>query len=341
MGDLALIGLGALVCKEFILDREMVTLTDLRNIDELRQACADVVKSAQANPDYAPWGKDLRKFLAEVRAADLHTRASEEFQRKIWDDNPVASVGMGQISVDAAIANSEFRGWLAEQSRKLLPEAPESRAAALDTLYEELKQKISRYTDRMPLLKTYRVLAGFFPSDFTTVSSIGKLRDLHSAMFGNRGGRGPSCHANILRRLREAIGPAGDDLDTVVDRMRLPWLLFTHYVAQTGEERTESLKGMPGKESLVPLPAARRRKGLTGITGGRQALLNILEFCRDGAAREDLKDHIKTVSPRLKDVSITTQIHIIASELNCLKSDGDRFVLRGTDGLARDQNSRC
>ena len=305
----------------------MVSLANLSNLDELRQACADVLKIEQATPNYTSWGEELREFLAEVRDADLQTRTSEEFQRKIWDDNPVTSVGMGQISVDAAIADPDFRSWLAERSMARLPDASEPRATALDTFSDELKQRMGRYTDRMPRLKIYRVLAGFFPSDFTTLSHSSKLRQLHSSMFGNRGGSGPSCHANILLRLRETIGPAGDDLDAVVDRMRLPWLLFTHYVAPSDEERTESPEGPPGEGSLVPLPAARRRKGLTGISGGRQALLNILEFCRDGTTREDLKGHIKTVSPRLKDISINTQIYVIASELNCLKADGDRFVL--------------
>ena len=305
----------------------MVTLTDLRKIDELKQACVDVVKSEQETQDYTSWGEELREFLAEVHDADLQTRTSEEFQRKIWEENPVSSVGMGQISVDAAIADPDFRRWLAERSMVRLPDAPELRAAALDKLFDELEQWMGRYTDRMPRLKIYRVLAGFFPSDFTTVSHVSKLRQLHSAMFGNRGGRGPSCHANILRRLNETIGPAGDDLDAVVDRMRLPWLLFTHYVAPSGGEITVSPEGEPGEEILVPLPAARRRKGLTNISGGRQALLNILEFCRDGAMREDLKSHIKTLSPRLKDISINAQINVIARELNCLMSDGDRFVL--------------
>ena len=305
----------------------MVTLTDLTNTDELRKACADVVKAEQADPDYVRWGNDLREFLAEVRGAGLQKRASEEFQRKIWTDNPVTGVGMGQVSVDAAIANPDFRSWLAERSLTRLPGASEARAAALDKLFDELEARLSRYTSRTPRLKIYRVLASFFPSDFTTVSHLSKLRQLHTVMFGNRGGKGPTCHANILRRLLETIEPVGDDPDAVVDRMRLPWLLFTHYVAPSGEERTEYPQGVPGEERLVPLPAARRRKGLTGVTDGRQALLNILEYCRDGATREDLKSHIKTVSPRLRDNSIATQINVIASELNCLKSDGDRLVL--------------
>ena len=103
--------------------------------------------------------------------------------------------------------------------------------------------------------------------------------------------------------------------------------LYQQRVAPSGDERTVAPHVLPGEERLVPLPAARRRKGLTGISGGRQALLNILEFCRDGVTREELVSHVKTVNPNLKESSIGTQINVIASEFNCLKSDGNRFVL--------------
>ena len=302
-------------------------MTDLKNLDELRQACADVVKTEQAEAYYETWGKELREFLAEVRDADLQTRMSVEFQHKIWDENPVTSVGMGTIPVDEAIADQDFRSWLAKRSLAPLPDTHERRSAELDKLFDELESRMGRYTDRMPRLKMYRVLAGFFPSDITTVSDDYKLRQLHSAMFGKGGGRGPTCHANILRRLHEAIGPTGDDLGDVVDRMRLPWLLYARYVGQSDDETKESPKGVLGKESLVPLPAARRWRGLTGITGGFQATLNILEFCRDGVPREDLTSYIRTISPTLKDVSINAQINVIARELNCLKLDGDCYVL--------------
>ena len=56
-------------------------------------------------------------------------------------------------------------------------------------------------------------------------------------------------------------------------------------------------------------------------------MLNILEFCRDGASREDLKVHMKTINPRLKETTINTQFNIISSELNCLRRDGDQVFL--------------
>ncbi len=304
-------------------------MVDLRNDEELKQACSDVVENAPTDSGYVQWGNDLREFLAEVRTADFQTRASEEFQRRIWDDNPVSSQGQGNIPVDAAIADPEFRNWLAERSMERLPDSPERRKAALDNLYDELEEKVCQYTNRTPRLKIYRVLAGFLPSDFTTVAYIDRMKRLHAAMFGDRGGSGPSCHSNILRRLDEVRGPAPaeDDIDGIVDRMRLPWMLDQHCVAPSDDERTVTPQVLPGEERLVPLPAARRRKGLTGISGGREALLNILEFCRDGVTREELVSHVKTVNPNLKESSIGTQINVIASEYKCLKSDGNRFVL--------------
>ena len=302
-------------------------MTDLHNIEELKQACADAIKTALMDDHHAQWGQRLRDFLTYVRDADLEKRASEEFQRRIWEENPVSAVGMGTIPIEAAIKDPDFRGWIAEQSQRPLPEAEEARRVALDELYTGIQDKIEKYTNRRPRLKIYRVLAGFFPADFTTISDVNKLRRLQMAMLGHRKGQGPTCHINVLSRLSEALGPPDNDLDAIVDRMRLPWLLFKYYVAPSEDENTESTKEIPGEESLVPLPAARRRRGITGSGAGLQAVLNILEFCRDGVTREDLKSHIRTINPALKDTSIALRINVLIGEFNCLKSNGDQYVL--------------
>ena len=302
-------------------------MTDLHNLEELKRACADAIKNAETRPEYKGWGQELLDFLRYVRDADEETRASTEFQRRIWEENPVASIGQGTISVEDAIQDGEFRKWLAEESLRQLPQATEERGAALDQLFTEIQDQVGRYTNKTPRLKIYRVLAGFFPSDFTTISDTTRLHRLHGAMFGNRKGAGPTCHLRILLRLREALGDSGEDIDAIVDRMRLPWLLFKDYVAPSEEEPTESISEVPGNERLVPLPPARRRRGLTGVSGGFQAVLNILEFCRDGATREDLKSQIRTISPNLKDSSIVTQTNVLISEFNCLKWSRDQYVL--------------
>ena len=137
-------------------------MADLRNIDELKQACAQSLENTKTYPEFELWGRKLHKFLLEVRNADRRTRTSEEFQRKIWNENHVSSAGQGKIRVDSAIEDSDFRTWLADRSLMPLPGSPEARGQALDALFDELLEKVSRHTARAPHLMTYRVMAVFF-----------------------------------------------------------------------------------------------------------------------------------------------------------------------------------
>lgn len=305
-------------------------MANLQNIDELKQACAKL-ENVGTSEGYVAWGVKLQEFLLQVSNADVPTLASEEFQRKIWNENPVSGTGRGKIQVDKAIADPTFRAWLANLSQKQLPArtSPEARGQALDTLFDELLEKVGRHTTRTPRLMAYRVMAALFPTDFTVLTDSRTLGRLHRAMFGTHGGKGPTCHMRILRRLDEAIGPRGGDAAAAADRMRLPWLLFKDYVepSEADETKTESSSAVSGEETLLPFPAARRRRGLTGVTGDFEALRNILDFCSEGVPREDAKIHVRSISPGLKDSSINTQLNVIASELNCLKPDGDRYVL--------------
>lgn len=288
-------------------------MTNLQDIEELKKACADAIKIVETETGYMDWGERLQEFLRYVRDADEETRASIEFQQRIWNENPVSGAGQGNISVETAIQDGSFRNWLAERSLHPLPQATEARVEALAKLEGEIEGRLSEYTSRMPRLKIYRVLAGFFPTDFNAVSHERKLRALHCAMIGSRQGSASACHRDILSKLREALGDPGDDVGPTADRLRLPWLLFKDYVAPSEEEPTEITLELPGEERLVPLPAARRRRGLTGFSGEFQAVLNVLEFCRDGVTREDLKSQIRSISPNLKDSSIATQINVLGN----------------------------
>ena len=180
-------------------------MVDLSNIDELKQACADVVENAPTDSGYVQWGNDLREFLAEVRAADLQDTC--ERKRSSGGSGTTTlflPLGRDTFKVDAAIEDPEFRNWLAERSMEDLCRTRSNAGRRRWTkLYDELEEKVCQYTNSTPRLKIYRVLAGFFPLDFTTVAFIDRMKGLHAAMFGNRGGAGPSCHAKILRRLDE------------------------------------------------------------------------------------------------------------------------------------------
>ena len=109
--------------------------------------------------------------------------------------------------------------------------------------------------------------------------------------------------------------------------MALPWMLYERFVQPPPPDRTEE-ETNPGRETrLLPLSAARRRRGLTAIRGLFPGLLSALEFIRDGVTREELIDFLRISAPDLKVSSLGVTINVFKSELGAIKLDGDRYVL--------------
>ena len=69
-------------------------VTSLANIEKLKEACSDVIKSKGNDEGYLAWHDPLTHFLEDVAVADEAERQTEEFQRLLWNDNPIASTGL-------------------------------------------------------------------------------------------------------------------------------------------------------------------------------------------------------------------------------------------------------
>lgn len=262
----------------------------------------------------------LAQFLTEVAEADLAARSSAGFHTQLWTSETISATGQGKVSVDTAIADPEFRTWLARQSLKPVPS---ERDAALDHLrefYEQLKGRLSNYEARTPRLKIFRALAALFPHHFTTVADAGRMASLHAQMFGRRKADEVSRHANVLARLEEVLGPIDrGDMLQVAKRMRLPWLII--------ERIDEKLSPPNANDALTPLPAARRRKGLTAIGGGFPSVLRALDFVGEGATSEELLGFLKQENPTRKDDTHKVAMNILRSEFGLLDRSGELLVL--------------
>ena len=295
---------------------------DLKTPDGLKAANNEVERTI-GDPD---WRLALKAQLEYVRAASMEERASVGFQQRLWDDNSIASVGQGQINIDAAIADQGFREWVAEQSELELPEPLPERARVLKDLYQEMQHRLKPFCSRMPHLKIFRVLATFYPESFTTVADRFTIRRLQILMFGTAKSDPVNAHLLIRRRLDEVLGLIdSENLEQLVTRLTLPWLLYA-LVVESGDDKTIEAVA-PGEEKLVPLPASRRRRGLTAIRGLFPEMLSILEFVRDGVTREELLDHLRSGNPKSKDVSLRMTINVLRSEFAVIRLDGDHYVL--------------
>jgi hypothetical protein len=297
---------------------------DLATDSGLKDACDEIARAKGRDQGLQGWLARLGSFLSEVEGATETDRAALEFQRRLWDESEVSATGQGNVPVDAALENDEFRRWLAKRSMEPLPIDPRG----LERLYEEIVEHLKPFLKaKVPHLKIYRVLAALFPDKMTTVADRAKLRQLTSAM-GLRGSATiPMRHVWVRDRLSEVLGPVGADWQQRAERMALAWELFARFVRPPEEERTEEPAGQPGEMRLVPLPAARRRRGLTTIRGLFPAVLSALEFVRDGTTRQELIDFLRANAPDVKEATLRVSVNVLKSELGLIRSEGDRIML--------------
>ncbi len=293
----------------------MTASIDLTTIEGLRSALtAPDLAGDPANVN--SWVKRLAGVLEWFANADIKARSGRDFQWKLWEENGVAGLGMGSVTITAALDDDEFRLWLAKKSFEPCPSGTADSAIFLEDWYAALRERLQPFTKRTPRLKTFRVFAVMYPQVMTTVASPGALEELVARMGGDPALGRAARHAWVRGRVDEALGPVGEGYQAMARRLILPWLLYERHVSAAAPD-----------EGLEPLPAAERYSGLTPTRGMFPAMLKTLDFMKDGATREELIDFLKVESPEAKASSLGGVINSLRSEFGVARREGKRFVL--------------
>ncbi|TQE99681.1 MAG: restriction endonuclease [Spiribacter salinus] len=304
-----------------------MTETKLQSAQALREACENAEKRLKAEPGGSQWVADIAKFIDWFQNASDEERTSEEFQRKLWDENPVSAIGQGSIDISTVIDDPEFRRWSAHALSVTFEQDAISRRKHIEVAVKRLRSEFQSRLPRIPQLKMFRALAIAFPHDFSTVADGRRVKAIYREIFGGRAKRPVPCHFAIMDRLTEVLGaPSGNSSDLAV-RMAIPWGLYEQFVLSPDEEATEEIVSPGGDTRLIPMPAARRRRGLTVIANGLQTILGALDFIEDGVGKDELIAHLRTLLPNYKDSSLNVTIGVLTSELGLVKRDNDLLVL--------------
>jgi len=295
--------------------------------DEVLGGHLEAVNAGLANSKRAlDWYSKLSTFLKGAKEA-IPTKLDDiGFLTGLWDDSTVAATGMGSVKIGPAVENAEFRHWFAAEVSKPLPSEPVAIETRLIEFYDELQSRMQLLCGRTPRLKLNRMLCAIYPEHFTTVADIGALKVLFREMGGGANEHPVRMHKEIRQRIDKVLGPIGnDDLDAQVRRTCLPWLLY--------ERITNDDANKPGTaaveplNSLHPLPATLRRKGLTSIKGSFQTLLGLLPELKDGVTRDEFSALISQINPNLTAGSVGTTINVISREFDICKREGDVYQL--------------
>lgn len=181
---------------------------ELSTNDGLRSAIESLGSASQWRDNASEWMRRLGGTIQWVRDADERTRATREFQDRLWEHNHVAAIGQGNIRVDEALDDKGFRQWLAGRSLQPLPPPGDARLQFLTGLYDDLKSKLEALLTRhkTPHLKIFRVMAALYPEGMTTIAALGKINQLAKAM-GSAGKFDPvERHTFVRSRIDEVLG---------------------------------------------------------------------------------------------------------------------------------------
>lgn len=297
---------------------------DLKSDQGLREASLAAIDIHRREYRLDDWLASLSVWLDRVAKVDRETFVSPAFQQELWENDNISATGQGHIDVSRVVADEAIAVALWDFKQSTLPEDPQQRREWLDAAWEDIVGRVRPLTKRWPRLKMYRVFASLWPAHFTTVAHYRKLRRLARAMGVDRSvEHRTELHQRVLARLDDV----GLTFDRQEERMTLPWLLFIHYVNDESGDATEVAGDRPGETRLNPLPANRRRRGMTGIGGGLASILGMLEFAKEGCKREDFLGHIHAQNPTHTRATLNTNLNCLMAEWGALRAEGDELRL--------------
>lgn len=310
----------------------------LEDKDVLRKEIDEVLSGVMTEQWAIDWLNNLSDFLQEVKEAVPAKLRDRAFLLDLWEREAVSSTGMGTVRIEPAIQNDAFVEWFAQNAATDLSTLKGDVEAWLIAFYDALLNHLKQLCGRTPHLKANRVLAALYPERFTTIANVHKLMKLYEAMGGSYPYHPVHVQLTIRRRIDDVLGrlesPSTTDL---ARRMCVPWFLIDVLgESENADLAQATVVDAEETPSLSPRPATLRRKGLTAIKGGFQAMLALLPSLDDGLSREEFSDVIRQANPDLAPGSVGAVINVLCGELGVSRRDGDTYRLtpRGIQLLA-------
>lgn len=293
-------------------------------------AAESALTSRRNDPGYQQWSENLGAHLEFVQSAERGTFESPDFQQRLWEGQAVTATGQGKVATgglwaDQRVIDLLWRVRTAEGDRDV-----ERTTTQLEALWEEAELLASSICGRVPRLKMARVFAALQPRHFTTLADsralfrLGKLLGLLASKISI-----VRLHRRILDRLQPTVDKLHEEYGQSPQllRMTLPWLLFAAATKSIAPGITLEAGSNPGEVRLKPLPAERRRRGMLAIAGSVSSVQAMLQFVADGCSRQDLRDHVVSINPKLKPESAGTNINALVAEWGALTISGDHVTL--------------
>lgn len=293
---------------------------DLQSDQAIRRIYDTVYAEKRRDEGWQHWYKGHVDIIEAAKQASEPEMASPDFQARIWNDNPISSTGACSVSMDKVVQDKDLAIWLAKTAKSPLPSIQEERVKALEDIYTQLCQRVERLTDRMPWLKILRVLAAFFPNDFSNVTNRYMLKQVATAMFGKLPNESPvRLNARILGRLTEVLGATDGSLSELALRGEFVWCLY----------ETIGTDGQPDSSGMLDIgPDNRRLKGLGAIPDPLNTIFDVVSLVSENKpSRAAVLDFLLDRYPNVKRHSLNRYLLTIINVFGMVRLDGESLEL--------------
>lgn len=263
------------------------------------------------------WSERYLDYVERVQSADEVRWRNPEFQRFLWENDGVTTLGPGNaVTVAGAYTDPVVIERLRAIAAKSYPEDAIERAKAVDDDFAAVMQLLHpKHTPRRPTARLMRVFAGLRPRDTVCLVSQQALKVVRQQLKVSRRGLGPMGENVLVRDAinralpREYSGDAPRQVTAFAEPRQsallsggmdpwgiahsiFAWHLFESRPSEPAEPDTvEPVAPAPDIPTLeIRRPEAQRR-GIPPIRSPRDTVLRFLRATDGGATREDLARH--------------------------------------------------
>jgi len=287
------------------------------------------------NNTWSEWHQGYLAFIKEVADTKFETFSNPEFQRRLWDDNPITSIGPGNaITVEGAYKDIEIiqKLWSLHNTDTLASKL--SRELHLQNEFSSILEAVRikhSSSGKNPTARLLRVFAALLPREILCIVSTPWLKNLKDELGTPLRGRPIIVqHVYLQNELRKGLH-IGDSLEEAVDVNMFAWWLAVQH-QQKVDDKTgktpspEHITTATESPSLTILPVAAQRKGLFYVTDNIDLLRTVVETASAGTTREELRDLILEERLNLNSKSADMIINQ-AKTLGLLRMENNTYFL--------------
>ena len=288
-------------------------MADTLNDDALRDTFNGEFNTYRNEPWAVEWRRRYVEHVELIKSADREAWLTPEFQRGLWDDNPISNIGPGtSVTVEGVYTDIAISARLLEIRDSFVGGDLTERGRRLQEAFDDILERVyPAHSKRRPKARLVRLMASMFPGDMTCLMDAPRVWALQRLIGAPRlVGDFIAQHPAIRQRIRDALGEAAD-IAGEVDQSIFTWFLWSKKVNQPDEGAVTVETGQLEASDIPQLslmPANAQRRGLTYIKDNVSVLVAVAREAEGGITRDDLINVILSEAPQLNTNSASNVI---------------------------------